>query len=96
MKKYRSRDDIIASVLQATIEKEIRTKIMYKTYLPYQQFKEYLSILVQYQLVEHQEEEEEEQTYRITEKGRRFLEIYNQINELIAPKTQMKAMTNPP
>jgi predicted transcriptional regulator len=92
MKKYRSRDDIIASILQATIEKQIRTKIMYKTYLPYKQLKEYLLLLLENSLLEYQQGE---QTYRTTEKGRRLLDIYNQINELVVLKTEMKVITNP-
>jgi predicted transcriptional regulator len=44
--KYRSRTDIVATILDIANDGSTNTKIMYKAYLSYAQLKEYLSILV--------------------------------------------------
>ena len=80
--KYRSRTDITAQILEAANGGVTKTKIMYKAFLSYAQLKEYLSVLVENGLLEYIEGE---QVYRTTDKGNRFLKIYNQIGEYVAP-----------
>jgi predicted transcriptional regulator len=80
--KYRSRTDITAQVLEAANRGSTKTKIMYKAFLSYAQLKEYLSVLIQNDLLEYIEGE---QIYKTTDKGNRFLKIYNQIGEYVAP-----------
>jgi predicted transcriptional regulator len=80
--KYRSRTDITAQVLEAANGGSTKTKIMYKAFLSYAQLKEYLSVLIQNGLLEYIEGE---QIYKTTDKGNRFLKIYNQIGEYVAP-----------
>ncbi len=79
--KYRSRTDIVALILEAAQDGASKTKIMYKAFLSYTQLKEYINILLENSLLEYYPEEE---IFRITEKGRRFLELYSQITELIS------------
>jgi predicted transcriptional regulator len=79
--KYRSRTDITAQILEAAHGGVTKTKIMYKAFLSYAQLKEYLTVLIENGLLEYIEGE---QIYRTTEKGNRFLKIYNQIGEYVA------------
>ncbi|HKF27367.1 MAG TPA: winged helix-turn-helix domain-containing protein [Nitrososphaera sp.] len=78
--KYRSRTDITAQILEAANGGVTKTKIMYKAFLSYAQLKEYLTVLIENALLEYIEGE---QIYRTTEKGNRFLKIYNQIGEYV-------------
>ena len=79
--KYRSRTDITAQILEAANGGVTKTKILYKAFLSYAQLKEYLTVLIENGLLEYIEGE---QIYRTTEKGNRFLKIYNQIGEYVA------------
>jgi len=81
--KYRSRIDIAALILEAANGGAAKTKIMYKAFLSYAQLKEYLNKLIENGLIEHNKEE---RIFRITEKGLRFLQLYNQADELISTK----------
>ena len=80
--KYRSRTELVSNILEAANGGATKTKIMYKAFLSYAQLKEYLSVLVENGLLEYIEGE---QVYRTTDKGNRFLKIYNQIGEYVAP-----------
>ena len=66
--KYRSRTDIAGLILEAANGGATKTKIMYKAYLSFAQLKEYLSMLIEKDLIEH---EEGLARYRTTEKGLR-------------------------
>jgi predicted transcriptional regulator len=81
--KYRSRTDIAALILEAAKDGAAKTKIMYKAFLSYAQLKEYLNKLLENGLIEYNKEE---RIFRITEKGLRFLQLYNQADELISTK----------
>ncbi len=85
--KYRSRTDITAQILEAANGGVTKTKIMYKAFLSYAQLKEYLSVLAENDLLEYVEGE---QVYKTTDKGNRFLRIYNQIGEFVAPGPEAK------
>jgi predicted transcriptional regulator len=83
--KYRSRTDITAQILEAANGGVTKTKIMYKAFLSYAQLKEYLAVLIENGLLEYIEGD---QVYRTTDKGNRFLKIYNQIGEYVMPETE--------
>ena len=85
--KYRSRTDITSQILEAANGGVTKTKIMYKAFLSYAQLKEYLAVLIENGLLEYIEGE---QIYRTTEKGNRFLKIYNQIGEYVAADVSEK------
>ncbi|HEX6253176.1 MAG TPA: winged helix-turn-helix domain-containing protein [Nitrososphaera sp.] len=85
--KYRSRTDITAQILEAANGGVTKTKIMYKAFLSYAQLKEYLTVLIENGLLEYIEGE---QIYRTTEKGNRFLKIYNQIGEYVTADVSEK------
>jgi predicted transcriptional regulator len=69
-----------------------KSKIMYNVFLSYAQLQEYLSVLLEKGLIEKYQKELEEKEnekqrssyyYRITDKGRRFLQIYRELSEMI-------------
>jgi predicted transcriptional regulator len=78
--KYRSRTDIVGLILEAANGGATKTRIMYKAFLSYAQLKEYLTVLLQNDLLEY---EEETQLFRTTEKGIRLLQMYNQFDEMM-------------
>jgi predicted transcriptional regulator len=79
--KYRSRSDIVGLLLDAANGGgATKTKLMYKAYLSYNQLREYLTLLVENDLIKC---EEGMQTYRTTEKGMRVLQLQNKIEEIV-------------
>jgi predicted transcriptional regulator len=81
--RYRSRTDIISDILDAANGGgATRTKIMYKAYLSYNQLKEYLMFLTENNLLSH---DPYSQTFKTTEKGIKFLDICNQMDDMIKP-----------
>jgi predicted transcriptional regulator len=81
MKKYRSRTDIISQILEtANGNSATRSKMMYKAFLSYSQLKEYLTVLTECDLLSY---DLETHTFKTTEKGLRFLEIYNRISDVV-------------
>jgi predicted transcriptional regulator len=82
--KYRGRTEIMEMILEASRVGATKTKIMYKAYLSYTQVKDYLSFMSENELVQY---EEGSQVYRITEKGLHFLRNYDEISEIVTPKS---------
>ena len=83
--KYRSRTDIVSEILEAAQGGTSKTKIMYKAFLSYAQLKEYLAVLVENRLLEYDKGEE---TFKTSEKGVRFLKLYDQIGEMVSPEQE--------
>jgi predicted transcriptional regulator len=85
--KYRDRIDIISQILEVANrgDNATRSKIMYKALLSYAQMKEYLMLLTEKNLLRY---DEDTQTFKTTEKGFRFLLLYNQIVEMIKTPRQ--------
>jgi predicted transcriptional regulator len=79
--KYRDRIDIISQILKIANGGGVtRTKIMYKGLLSYAQIKEYLMLLTEKDLLYY---DKDTQTFKTSEKGLRFLDIYNRIGDMI-------------
>jgi len=78
--KYSSRTEIVAMILEAANGGATKTRIMYKAFLSYAQLREYLSVLIENNLLEYLEGS---QTYKTTEKGLNFLKMHNEIGELL-------------
>lgn len=94
-KEYRGRYTIIAHMLNiindTSIEGASKTSIMYSAFLSYVQLKEYLSFLVDKELVDEFPQQiqntntvKKKFTYKVTEKGRRFLQISREIQSIIS------------
>ena len=83
--KYRSRTEIISMILDSVTIGATKTKIMYKAYLSYAQLKEYLSLLETSGMIGYQEGA---QIYKITEKGRKFLKLSIEIDDMVTSKPE--------
>jgi predicted transcriptional regulator len=78
---YRSRNDILASILEAANGNRVRaTEIQFKAYISHSILKEYLIFLLENDLLEYIEGE---RTFKTSPKGMQFLCTYNQMGELI-------------
>jgi predicted transcriptional regulator len=78
--KYRSRTEIVSMMLEAANGGATKTRIMYKAFLSYGQLREYLSVLIENNLIEYLEGI---QRYKTTEKGLNLLKMHNEIGELL-------------
>jgi predicted transcriptional regulator len=79
----RSRSQIILSILKITDGNGARkTEILYKAYLSYALLKQYLSMLVQSDLIYT----DREKTFRLTPRGMHALEVYSKMDELFVPR----------
>jgi len=78
----RSRTEIVGMILEAANGGASNAKIMYNAFLSFDQLKEYLTLLMENDLLEY---EIGKHSYRTTKKGTRLLGIYHQIDELVAP-----------
>ena len=79
--RYRSRIDIISQILEVANGGGVtKTNITYKAFLSYAQMTEYLRILAKTDLLSY---DIHTHTFKTTEKGLRFLDIYNQMDDMI-------------
>jgi predicted transcriptional regulator len=84
----RGRTEIVAMILDAANgEGETKTKIMYFAFLSYNQLNEYLSILIENNLLEYLDGT---RTFKTTEKGLHFLKMHNEIKKLLPQTTTVK------
>jgi predicted transcriptional regulator len=82
----RSRIDIISQILETVnIRVTTKIKIMYRANLSYEQLKEYLMILNDNDLLNY---DSDTHTSKVTEKGFRFLEICNKLDEILREEGQ--------
>jgi predicted transcriptional regulator len=79
--KYRSNIEILGQIVQIANGSNVtKTQIMYRAFLSYNQLEEHLMFLIQKGLLLY---DENTRTFRTTEKGIRFLEIYNHLKDMI-------------
>jgi predicted transcriptional regulator len=80
--RYRSRTEIVRHILESANGSGGVTKaqLLYKASLSHAQLKEYLAILIENDFLGYDFDTE---TFKTTEKGHRFLEIYNGIEDLV-------------
>jgi predicted transcriptional regulator len=76
---YRSTADIIAMILFTAVNGERKSSIMSRAHLNYRQIKKYIKILLLNELViERSNLSEGSTTYHTTDKGKNYLEIYEE------------------
>jgi predicted transcriptional regulator len=79
--KYRTRFVIASSILNVALEGNAsKRKLMYASFLSSSQIKEYLSFLQANGLIMT---DKDNRLYSLTEKGMRFLHIYEELSKLI-------------
>ena len=76
----RSRTEIVGNILDAANGGTSKTKIMYTAFLSYNQLKDYISILIENNLIEYLDGAHK---FKTTEKGLIFLKMHNEIGELL-------------
>ncbi len=79
MTNYRSRLDIIADILNVAAREAKKTQIMYQANLSYNVLQKYMRELVGASLVSFLDER---RCYQLTEKGRKFLEAYDEYTRM--------------
>ena len=80
--KNRSRLDVIAAILRVVNGREAsKTRIMYGAYVSYAQIREYMPTMLEMGLLTISNEQQS--LYKIRERGLRFLELYDGLNEMI-------------
>jgi len=77
---YRDRLETISHILEAANGGITKTRIMYRAFLSYTQMKENLTALTEKDLLRYNEDT---RRFKTTEKGLRFLDIYNRISDMI-------------
>ena len=81
----RGRTEIVDSILDAANKGgETKTRIMYFAFLSYNQLNEYLSVLIDNNLIEYSDGN---QTYKTTEKGLNYLKMYRESRDLLQQQT---------
>jgi len=76
----RSRTEIVSNILDAANGGTTKTKIMYFAFLSYNQLNEYLSLLIENNLIEYLDGTNK---FKTTEKGLNLLKIHNEMAELL-------------
>ena len=77
--KYRSKHDIIATILNSTLNGETKATIRFKAHLNDDQIKRYISSMLSKQLIKERHDNQNlSPHYQITEKGSRYLQIYQE------------------
>ena len=83
-RKYRSRTELFAQILQAANGEITKNKMMYSLFMSHEQLKEYLSILIENGLLAYLPLS---RTYKTTEKGLKLLKLCEQIQQDLTPTT---------
>ena len=88
----RGRYEIISQILKTPNGGEdkggvTQTTIMYEVYLSHNQSKEYLMLLIESDLLRC---DSTMHTFKTTEKGLRFLQAYNQIDQILEEEEQQQ------
>lgn len=71
--------DIVAEILESASNGAKTTRIMYECFVSYPQYKDYIELLLDQGLLEHNKEEK---MYHTTKMGKWFLDVYGEINDM--------------
>jgi predicted transcriptional regulator len=80
----RSSTEIVSNILDAANGGTTKTKIMYFAFLSYNQLNEYLSLLIENNLIEYLDGTHK---FKTTAKGLNLLKIHNEMAELLQQTT---------
>jgi predicted transcriptional regulator len=82
----RSSTDIVAEILKAAQDSGgngiTKPQLMYKAFLSFEELNKYLKVLVDNRLLNHGDGSE--QSFRVTEKGIKFLNMYEKVIEYVS------------
>jgi len=78
----RSSPDIIATILEAANGSIGKTRLLTQANLTSSQFKKYVDLLIEKELLEEFDREGKRHSYRTTGKGLKYLALYNSIRSV--------------
>ncbi len=81
--RNRSRFEIVYDILSAARPSARKTHLMYRGNLSYQQLELYLNFMLEKQLLEVKRGFGAAKTYSLTEKGGKFISLYQNINDFL-------------
>ena len=88
--KYRSRIDIISQILDAANGcGATRGRMVYKAFINYDQLQEYTMLLIGNDLLHYNSTM---RAFKTTEKGLRFLHVYNEISSMVKEEQPLQEM----
>jgi predicted transcriptional regulator len=81
-RQQRSKSEKVSDILRSTHNRTGAkiSQIMYETYIPYKQLKNYLTMMVQSKLIIYVKEEK---IFKITEYGMHALKLYGEMDKLL-------------
>ncbi|MGA2874727.1 MAG: winged helix-turn-helix domain-containing protein [Nitrososphaerales archaeon] len=86
--KYRSRGEIVSNILRVVASrKATKTRLMYGAYLSYTQIEEYMEYVLQQGLIS---QISDTNLYQLTEKGMQYLNLSDEMSQLVAPIPQVQ------
>ena len=86
--KYRSRGEIVSNILRVVANgKATKTRLMYGAYLSYTQIEEYLDYVLQQGFIS---QIPDTNLYQLTEKGMQYLNLSDEMSQLVAPIPQVQ------
>ena len=87
--RYRSRTEIISQILETANGRVgiTVTKLMYKAFLSHDQLKGYVKVLTESDLLSY---DFVTRTFKTTEKGLRFLKLYNKIDQMMKEEEEQQ------
>jgi predicted transcriptional regulator len=85
--KHRCRLDIFAAMLRAAEEEAVKTRIMHLAFVSSNQMQEYLDVLLEGGLIAVSNGS----SYQTTEKGKRFLTLYHELEGSVFWKNAVSA-----
>ena len=83
--KNRSRTEIVSMILDTANGGATKTKMMYNAFLSYNQLREYLSVLIENNLIEYLGGTHK---FKTTEKGLNLLKMHNEMAVLLQTKIE--------
>jgi predicted transcriptional regulator len=88
--RQRSKTEIISSILRSTHNRTGTkiSQIMYETYIPYNQLKEYLTMMIQNKLIMYIKEK----IFKITEYGIHALKLYDEMDKLLVYNSTIQSL----
>ena len=83
---YRNATDIVAQILKSAQDSNdgriTKPQLMYKAFLSFEQLNKYLPMLTDSGLLDY--DDESERYYKVTDKGMKFLKMYDKIIEYVS------------
>ncbi len=76
MSKRRTKEEIIAQILESARVEVSKSRIMYESFLNYSQLEKYLGYTLDLGLIKHDNDR-----YAITSKGIEYLELFNELRQ---------------